>query len=1122
MLAALLLIGLLPAGVVLASAESALTTSNEAIAVLKEWEGFLQYPTWDNGQYSIGYGSSCDPDDYPNGISRAEAEVLLREHLISFEAEVNEFANKNGLTFTQNQFDGLLLFTYNVGGSWMNSGSSIRDSVVRGDTGNEFIFWLTRWCVSGGSVSVGHIKRRLAEADIYLNGYYAKNAPDCFTYVQFNGNGGTYNYNVQGYDATDPVAVKAEAVYDGYSFLGWYTSKEGGRWISTLDNTTKGITLYAHWQPVDGGLDTEGNVIGTAASYERIASADLTVYDAPNVEANMVDTVSTGDSLFISADYVDSDGAKWGKLEDGGWVALGNTSAVVTAAPAPDRSDSITLGSGSTDVEEEAFCITVTVTSNSVNFRNGPGATYTKLGTLSYGQELIITEVRNVDGMLWGKFSYGWISLMYTNYDQVVQESGDGNEVIAIGTVISSGALRIRSGAGTGYATVGTLSSGSKVNIYEIVTAGNALWGRISNGWICLTYVNYSMVNAEEDKEADTDTETGNDPVGTPVNICGWVTATSLNVREGAGAQYDVVTRLPRDTYVTITVLIQSGSSSWGKTEQGWICMDYILIDTDNSDYGGSTETPDDGQDSTDDDNTGTGGSSSVTTGMVTASRLCVRRGPGTSYDIVSTLANGTVVTILEQTLVNGTVWGRIDGGWICMSYVKITSGSTSVVHTGMVTASTLCIRSAAGTANAIVGTYTRGTVVQILEVTKVNGTLWGRTDKGWICMDYVQTTVVPDSDVTVETPEAGGNTGEDTDKDNDTEKEPDVSVDPDDSQDSDTEADSGVTRGVVTASNLCVRSGPGTNYAIVSTIPKGTELVILQQTLVNGTVWGQIESGWVCMTYVEITSGGSAAVCTGMVTATSLSIRSAAGTGNAVVGTYYRGDVVQILELVTVNNTVWGRTEKGWICMDYVQVGVNVPSQPEETPDTPEDTETPTDPETPEDTETPTDPETPVDPETPDDSEDTVAIPSFPFTCEAYVAALNSALTGMDPVVVECDSQEADVKCYELVSAADGASYGVMIYLEFDCDSGLVTAITLASSITDEIACENLGYMSAIAMMLVDDTITDADLEAMMSGDPYTDEEGNAYYIMERASGTYIYLASAEVFCFCMYPPIV
>lgn len=48
------------------------------------------------------------------------------------------------------------------------------------------------------------------------------------------------------------------------------------------------------------------------------------------------------------------------------------------------------------------------------------------------------------------------------------------------------------------------------------------------------------------------------------------------------------------------------------------------------------------------------------------------------------------------------------------------------------------------------------------------------------------------------------------------------------------------------------------------------------------------------------------------------LSIRSGAGTDNEKVGSYKKGEEVLIYEQVTVKNEKWGRTDKGWICIDY------------------------------------------------------------------------------------------------------------------------------------------------------------------------------------------------------------
>ena len=74
------------------------------------------------------------------------------------------------------------------------------------------------------------------------------------------------------------------------------------------------------------------------------------------------------------------------------------------------------------------------------------------------------------------------------------------------------------------------------------------------------------------------------------------------------------------------------------------------------------------------------------------------------------------------------------------MGYVKLDDAVDSGTgRTVTVIADLLCIRKAPGTGNAVVGSYRYGQQVIILETTRVGATSWGRTDKGWICMDYVK-----------------------------------------------------------------------------------------------------------------------------------------------------------------------------------------------------------------------------------------------------------------------------------------------------------------------------------------------------------------------------------------------
>lgn len=58
-----------------------------------------------------------------------------------------------------------------------------------------------------------------------------------------------------------------------------------------------------------------------------------------------------------------------------------------------------------------------------------------------------------------------------------------------------------------------------------------------------------------------------------------------------------------------------------------------------------------------------------------------------------------------------------------------------------------------------------------------------------------------------------------------------------------------------------------------------------------------------------------------GTVTAGKLNIRKGPDSGYETDGAYFKGDRIEILETKTVDDTVWGRTSKGWIGMGYVRM---------------------------------------------------------------------------------------------------------------------------------------------------------------------------------------------------------
>lgn len=769
--------------VIPASAATAMTASEDCIAVLKNMEGFAKYPVADYSQYTVGYGTQCPAEDLARyrsqGITEKEADELLRKYVKIMGDQLNKFASENNLTLSQNQFDALVLFTYNLGAGWLSGTSDLKTGILTGATGNDLIFYLSRWCTADYQVLPGLVKRRLAEADLFLNGNYSATAPSYYSFVSFDPNEGVCASRVQGYDASDPAPIKATPTRTGYRFLGWYTAKDGGRWITDLDTTTAEITLYARWQEGDGAV-AGGVIRGTPCSYKRKVNSTekLSVYESPNAATSFA-KLDAGITVKIIADYVDSAGAKWGKMEGGGWVNLGTTHQIVSPAAKTVREN-----------------VLVTVKENGVNVRQDAGTAYPVVGKVNAGDMLVISETKMVGSVKWGRYSGGWLSLDYTDYAVASDLSQNtGTAVSVSGTVVNCTKLRVRSGPGVNYPTVDTIACGQRVEITELRTVGAAAWGKTAAGWVCLSYVQLDEKlpenQPEETPEANAPENEGNFQRGVVFNC------TSLNVRSGAGMSNKLVDSLARGAQVEIyetkhaegllwgrikqgwicmqyvrlenaetspgktgTVISttalnirdnpsvngawvgsypsgskimiyetrEAGNMTWGRTDRGWVCMTYVRMDSEEAEKPEEKPAEQPSTDNTAEKQTGT---------VSGADALRVRSGPGTQHAQVGLLSRGTEVVIYETTVTAGVQWGRIDNGWICMSYV--TFGDEPVGTMGTVRADSLRIRSGPGTNYSVVGTYSQGTQIEILETKIVAGTPWGRTKQGWVSLGYVK-----------------------------------------------------------------------------------------------------------------------------------------------------------------------------------------------------------------------------------------------------------------------------------------------------------------------------------------------------------------------------------------------
>ncbi len=1033
LLAALMLLGMLPTTILSANAAEPMKISDDGIDFIKLFEGFRSHAYYDNGHYSIGYGTSCDKNEYPNGITEEKAEELMREDLVEREKAVNNFAEKYKLNLTQGQFDALMSFTYNCGVQWMTVDGRFRQSVIDGDTGNEFVYNMALWSIDGAAPGHGLLKRRLCEADMYLNGYYTTNKipREDFNYVILDAEGGTLGDRMQGYISGGEVLIKPVPVRTGYSFLGWYT--EEGAWVTSLDKSHNTKTLYAHWQAGEGKVDAQGNVLGETAKYSFYADAcvNMNKYAKPNEASTIKGTMKGTDILSIVADYVDDCGIKWGKLSTGEWVILGS--------PVPDQG----VSSGK--------AVEVTVTNAYINVRLHAGVDSKQVGKVYKGDKLTIVRTQYVKDELWGKSAIGWVCLKYTDYSLVLEnESNTDAPVIATGIVVVNDYLRIRQGAGTNYAEIGKLLPGDEVKITAIRKVGLADWARIEQGWVCMDYIQITEAEAPGESETPDESEkpgesetpdesekpgesetpdesedmtgvlyTGvvvktnslririapgikNQQVGTlnggqRVKILeerevdkalwgriaeGWISldyimrdpsaadkenavygvVTSfslLNVRSAPGAHNPRVDTLVPGTVIPIYAQVKSGDVYWGRTDTGWVSMAYVQID-ENIDPDAPIVPPTPDTPTTPDEPADTSTEVNYTGSVIGTYDLRVRTGPGTEYKEVTRLTYGVKVTITKITRNGKLLWGKIDNGWVCLTYIELEPTPENVkqpVEGTVVSNIPLHIRKAPGVNQELVELASKGDILIIYEITMLKDVPWGRTDLGWVCMNYVEMKV-PEPGVLPSIPGVPENPGDTTET-----PKPEV-------PENGPIVDTNLTGKVIQTNALRIRKEAGAHNAEVGRLTLGTKVVITQLTSLKGVKWGKIDKGWICLDYVELDATVANAVAplpgTVTVTNTKLNIRSAAGANNKQVGVLPNGQKITIYEITMVGKTPWGRMDMGWVCLDYVVLGAPDPAAiGGGTPSTPDTTE-PSETEKPNETEPKeTEPEqTPIDPD--------------------------------------------------------------------------------------------------------------------------------------------------------------
>lgn len=147
-------------------------TSKKGIELIISFEGFSKnackcVPT--EKYYTIGYGHYGKDVASDAAITKKDAIALLKKDLLSFEKKVDKY--NHIYHFSQNEFDALVSFCYNVG--------NIDKLTVNGRrTKSEIADSMLRYTHSGGKELRGLVRRRTIERELFLSDsgsqYYSK------------------------------------------------------------------------------------------------------------------------------------------------------------------------------------------------------------------------------------------------------------------------------------------------------------------------------------------------------------------------------------------------------------------------------------------------------------------------------------------------------------------------------------------------------------------------------------------------------------------------------------------------------------------------------------------------------------------------------------------------------------------------------------------------------------------------------------------------------------------------------------------------------------------------------------------------------------------------------------
>ncbi|MBE6973320.1 MAG: hypothetical protein E7440_05515 [Ruminococcaceae bacterium] len=261
------------------------------------------------------------------------------------------------------------------------------------------------------------------------------------------------------------------------------------------------------------------------------------------------------------------------------------------------------------------------------------------------------------------------------------------SQYLSLSGTVSASSLNLRGTPSTSGTKVASLSSGIKVEILESLDGWYRVEADGKTGYVSSQYISLAK---SQPPVATTPTP----PAAQDPTLTGTVSASSLNVRSGPGSSHSKVAALPSGTQVEIFETLDGWYRIEANGKTGYVSSQYVSVSQPEQSIGASAvsqpepepqpaptveqqpEAQPEAQPQPE-----APPQDSKTYGMVCASTLNVRSGPGSSYEKLSSLSSGAQVEILES--LDG--WYRIEKGYVSAEYIILLDGSMSALQAEIV-----------------------------------------------------------------------------------------------------------------------------------------------------------------------------------------------------------------------------------------------------------------------------------------------------------------------------------------------------------------------------------------------------------------------------------------------------